>query len=207
MQIMKTAKIALPLLVGTLVLGGCHSPNPHDTSSAAAAAPVIATTPPPEGAVPAGTLAMVRTTQGIDSTRHGAGHRFTMALEGDLLGTDGKVVAANGSTIYAQLAEAKKSGRLVGKSAMTIVLTGIQIGGQIKPISTTAIKAVTEGSGRDTVRKVGAGAAIGGIAGGSDSARTGAAIGLGAAVLTSGNQIRLPVGTILEFQLTDHLVR
>ena len=33
------------------------------------------------------------------------------------------------------------------------------------------------------------------------------AIGLGTAVLTRGNQINIPAGTILDFQLADHLVR
>ncbi len=50
------------------------------------------------------------------------------------------------------------------------------------------------------------GAAIGGIAGGSDKARKGAALGLGASVLTQGNQVRIAAGTLLEFQLADHLV-
>ena len=38
----------------------------------------------------------------------------------------------------AEIVEAKKSGRLAGKSEMTILLTGIQINNQVKPISTTA---------------------------------------------------------------------
>ncbi len=48
---------------------------------------------------------------------------------------------------------------------------------------------------------------MGGIANGSTGARRGAAIGLGMSVLSQGNQIVMPSGTILDFQLADHLVR
>ena len=44
---------------------------------------------------------------------------------------------------------------------------------------------------------------VGALADGSSGARTGAKVGLGAAVLTGGNQAQIPAGTLLEFSLTE----
>ena len=76
------------------------------------------------------------------------------------------------------LAEASQSGRLVGKTELTIVLTGILIDNQIKPISSTAVSAVSsQSTGADTVRRTGSAALIGGAFSGSKGAKRGAAIG------------------------------
>ena len=196
-------RTVLVLTVCTLAVCGCKS----STGSSNLVETQVVTTPAPEGAIPAGTRLMVRTTQPLDSRRQGAGHRFNAVLEADLVGPDGAVVAKRGTTVYGQLAQAKQAGRLAGKTEMTIVLTDLLIDNKLTPIRTSAVQAVGEGAGKGTVGRVGAGAAIGGIANGSKGARRGAAIGLGTAVLTRGNQINIPAGTILDFQLADHLVR
>jgi len=151
---------------------------------------------------------MVRMTQPLNSGRQGAGTRFTATLEANLVDTDGKVVAERGATVYGQLAQAQSAGRLAGRSQMTMILTDILIDNTLVPVRTSSVQAVSQqSSGGSTVRNVGAGAAIGGIAGGSSGARRGAAIGLGGSALSRGGQINIPAGTILEFQLGDHLVK
>lgn len=47
---------------------------------------------------------------------------------------------------------------------------------------------------------------IGGLVDGSDGARTGAKVGAGAAILTKGEQINIPAGTIMETRLKTALV-
>jgi len=69
------------------------------------------------------------------------------------------------------------------------------------PIQSQGVKAVGEGSGRDTARKVGAAALVGGAFGGGSGAAKGAAIGGAAALLTRGKKVRIPKGTLLELQL------
>jgi len=184
-----------------LDVGGAPAAAPAEAPPPAEAAPPAATA---KVTVPAGTRIVVRTNELIDSKKHKAGHKFTAKLEGDLT-AEGVVVAPKGSTVYGQLVEAKKSGRLRGKSEMIIAFTDIMINNQMKPISTSQIKAVTEETGKSTAGKVAGAAAIGGLVDGSSGAKTGAKVGVGAAILTSGNEINIPAGTMLEFQLAAPL--
>jgi len=179
--------------------------------SASAAAPKQTPAPPAPApaakpavvSVPAGTLLMVRTKEALDSSRHRAGHRFTASLEEDLV-VSGTKVAPRGSNVYGQLSQDKQAGRLAGKSELTLVFTGLMIQNQIRPIRSGEVKAVTEsGSGRDTLGKVARGAVIGGLIDGSDGARTGAKVGLGVAVLTRGDTLNIPAGTLLQVPLAE----
>ena len=127
---------------------------------------------------------MLRITDTVNSRAHGEGHRFTAELEGDLV-VNGMVVAPRGSKIYGQLVKSKQSGRLRGRSKMTITFTHLMINGQLKPIQTSNIQ---------TVGKTARGAAIGALANGKKSARKGAKIGLGVAILTAGRSCQHPLG-------------
>jgi hypothetical protein len=151
--------------------------------------------------VPAGTHLMVRMSDTVNSRAHGEGHRFTAELEGDLV-VNGTVVAPRGSKVYGQLAKSEQSGRLLGRSKMTITFTHLMINGQLKPIQTSNIQTIADkGSAGDTVGKTARGAAIGALADGRDGARTGAKIGLGMAVLSAGKSINIPSGTLLDITL------
>jgi hypothetical protein len=150
--------------------------------------------------VPAGTYLMVKLDSALNSKQHKAGHKFTATLEGDIV-VNNTVVAPRGSKVYGQLTESKKSGRLAGKSEMQITLTQILINNQLKPIVTSGVKAVTDNTAKNTVGKTARFAAIGALADGKKGARTGAKVGAGVSVLTRGNQINIPAGTLLDFTL------
>ena len=154
--------------------------------------------------VPAGTRIMVETVDNLDSSRQKSGHRFRARLAGDLV-ADGKIIAPGGSILYGILAEAKKSRRAVGRAELMLTFTDITINGQLVPIQTSAIKAVTDATAKKSAGQVGRAAVIGGLADGSKGAKTGAKVGAGAAVLTGGNQVRIPPNTLLEFNLTAPL--
>ena len=118
--------------------------------------------------VPAGTHIMARMTDTVNSRAHGEGHRFTAELEGDLV-ANGTVVAPRGSKIYGQLVKSEQSGRLRGRSKMTITFTHLMINGQLKPIQTSNIQTISDkGSAGDSVGKTARGAAIGALADGRD---------------------------------------
>ncbi len=154
--------------------------------------------------VPAGTRIMVETIDTLDSSRQKAGHRFRAKLAGDLV-VDGKVVAPGGSILYGILAEAKKSRRAVGKASLILTFTDITVNGQLVPIQTSAIQAVTDATTKKSASQVARGAAIGGLADGSKGAKTGAKVGAGAAILSGGSQVRIPPNTLLEFNLAAPL--
>jgi len=85
------------------------------------------------------------------------------------------------------------------------VLTGIRIDAAIVPIQTSSAKAVTEGTGKQTAGRVARGAAVGGLVNGSKGAKSGAKVGTGASILTRGNSIYVPAGTLMEYRLAAPL--
>ena len=148
---------------------------------------------------------MVRMYDSVDTKRHKEGHRFTTALEADLV-ADGKTVAPRGSIVYGVVSQSQSAGRVVGKSSMTLRPTDILIGSRMFPIVAGEIQAVADtGSGAKTVGRTARGAAIGGLIGGSSGAKTGAKVGLGASLLSDDGQIQVAAGTLLEFHLAQPL--
>jgi hypothetical protein len=152
--------------------------------------------------VNAGTAIMVRTRDGVDTGNAKSDDRFLAVLEADLA-AGGVVIAPRGSKVYGRVADAKKARRLAGKAKLVIELTGVMVNNQLVPIMTRTLD--FDGERQGTLKKVAAGAAVGGMIDGSDGAGKGAAVGVGAAMLTKGKQIQIPPGTILEFRLSQPL--
>jgi hypothetical protein len=167
-------------------------------NAAAAAAPAKVVT------VPQGTRLTVRMSETLDSRRHSSGHRFKAQLEGALV-VEGQEVAPRGTFVYGHIFTAKQSGRVVGSSELGVEFTDIMIGDQLYPIATTGLKAQTENTGGQTARRTAAGAALGGLIDGSSGARTGAAIGAGVSIVTQGNTINIPAGTLVQTTLRQPL--
>jgi hypothetical protein len=135
------------------------------------------TGPAPTLSVPAGTRLVVRMSDSVDSSRHGAGHRFRGQLESAVV-IDGVTVLPRGTTVDDVL----------------------------HPISTEGMNAQTSGEGARTVGRTARAAAIGGLIDGSSGARTGAKVGAGVSILTSGASVNVPRGTIVETSLRVALV-
>ena len=154
--------------------------------------------------VPAGTRLVIRTTDTIDSSQHGAGHRFRGQLEGALV-VDGVTAIPRGSWVHGRISQANQAGRVAGSSELAAEFTDIMVDDQLLPISTGTLAAQASGEAGRTVRRTARNAALGGLIGGSSGARTGAAVGAGAALLTSGASVNIPRGTILETTLSAAL--
>ncbi|GLS82801.1 hypothetical protein [Paraferrimonas haliotis] len=154
--------------------------------------------------LPSGTPITVTMTSGVNTRQHSAGHRFTAVLEHDL-SADGQTIAKRGDKVFGVVADAGQSRRVAGTSNLTIEFTELLINNQMHSISSTAISAVTDNTAKDTVGRSARFAAVGGLANGSKGAKDAAKVGLGVSVLTSGNGINIPEGTLLEFQLAAPL--
>jgi hypothetical protein len=150
--------------------------------------------------VPAGTRLVVRTNTSLNSKQHKAGHKFMAKLEADLV-VEERVIAPRGSTLYGVISASKQSGRLVGKSTIELTFTDIMLNNQMLPIKTSGVKTLTEATGKNTVSKTARAAAVGGLIDGSSGAKTGAKVGLGLSVLSRGNSVNIPAGTMLELQI------
>ena len=79
--------------------------------------------------------------------------------------------------------------------------TDIMVDDQLYPIATKDLSAQTAGEGKKTVGRTARVAAVGGLAGGSSGAKTGAKVGVGVSVLTKGESVNVPAGTLLETTL------
>jgi hypothetical protein len=150
--------------------------------------------------VPAGTRLVIRTTETVDSSRHGAGHRFRGQLEGAIV-VDGVQVIPRGTFVHGRVTQSGQSGRLAGSSNLAIEFTDLMIDDVLVPISTSGLQAQGQNEAARTVGRTARAAAIGGLIDGSSGARTGAKVGAGASILTSGSSINVPRGTILEVNL------
>ena len=84
---------------------------------------------------------------------------------------------------------------------MTMEFTEIMVDDQLYPIATDSLSAQTGGEGKKTVGRTARVAAVGGLAGGSSGAKKGAKVGAGVSLLTKGESLNVPAGTILETTL------
>jgi hypothetical protein len=169
-------------------------------SSGVETAELYQSTAPDSITVPAGTRLVIRTTDSIDSRRHGAGHRFRGQLESALV-VDGQTVASLGTFVHGRIVQASQAGRLVGSSELAVEFTDILINDQLVPIRTGDLQAQGSGEAGRTIGRTARAAAIGGLIGGSSGARTGAAVGAGASLVTRGSSVNIPRGTIVETRL------
>ena len=150
--------------------------------------------------VPAGTRLVVRMVDSIDSKRHNVGHKFRGQLEGAIV-VGGVTVAPKGTFLYGTITAAQQSGRAAGKSTLAMEFTDIMIDDQLYPIATEGLAAQTGGEGKKTAGRTARAAAVGGLIDGSSGAKTGAKVGLGASILTGGESLNVPAGTLLETAL------
>ena len=152
--------------------------------------------------LPVGTTLVIRIADTLDPSKQAEGHKFTAKLESAVV-IDGVTVVPVDSNVYGVVLEATKSRRLAGKASIKLGVTDIRINGVMHKIKTTALTGVGEQTAKKSAGQVGKWAAVGALADGSSGAKTGAKVGLGAAVLTGGNQAQIPAGTLLEFSLTE----
>ena len=170
-------------------------------SDGVATAQQMAATPGPSATeVPAGTRLVIRMADSVDTKRHKAGHKFRGQLEGALV-HNGVTVAPRGTFLYGTITSAKSAGRAVGSASLSMEFTDIMIDDQLYPIATEGLAAQSDGQGKRTAGRTARAAALGGLIDGSSGARTGAKVGLGASILTSGDSINIPAGTLLETTL------
>lgn len=162
--------------------------------------------------VPAGTKVSVRTEDTIDSATAAEGQTYAAEVADDVLDADGNVVIPRGSNAQIVIRSASKGGRIHGTSDLVLDLQSISVEGQQYLISTTDVQETGRhgvGANKRTAEMTGGGAALGAIIGAIAGGGKGAAIGAGAGagggaltqILTKGGSIRVPVETVLTFQL------
>jgi BON domain-containing protein len=192
--------------------------NQTTVGGEAAAAAAAATAPPPPEekpqpiVVPAGTVLVVQTTQGLSSKTSQAGQPFSASLAQPVT-VGGRTAIPEGSKVSGTVVTAKAKGKVKGEGQLDLKLTSISAHDQTFPIETVVLSSTVKGKGKRTAATTGGGAAggalIGGIAGGGKGAAIGAGIGAAAGFLggtfTGNKQVEVPAESALSFTLAQPL--
>lgn len=168
------------------------------TAAPTAAAPAAVAPPEAAAAKPslaAGSKIQVRITATVDSTVNKVGSKFTGVLMAELRAGD-VVLAPAGALVAGELAAGTAP-----QPALQLVLTGITINGQVKPLATDDVIAVSAPMTKKNLKSTAFGAALGAIGGGTEGAAKGAGGGALAAVIVKGDRVNVPATSVLEFQL------
>jgi len=177
--------------------------------------PVAAAPAPPRwsGELPAGTNLVVRLIDSVDSDVNRVGQTFAASLDEPVM-MNGGVVIPRGVDVVVKLVDSKESGKLTGRSELTLDLVSVKVDGRPVDINTQTVSRESSSRGERTAKVAGGtaavGAIIGAIAGGGKGAAIGAAAGgaagAGAEVVTKGQRVKIPSETRLTF-VTDTPVR
>jgi len=192
------------------------APNRSEIYRPAPAEPLPPPLPEPRRAgveLPAGTNLVVRMIDGVDSQVNRVGQTFAASLDEPVM-LNGETVIARGADVVVKLVDSRESGKLTGRSELTLDLVSVKVDGRMVDINTQTVSKESASRGARTAKVAGGtaavGAIIGAIAGGGKGAAigagAGAAAGAGAEVVTAGQRVKIPSETRLTFIL-DNAVR
>ncbi|MDE1176199.1 MAG: BON domain-containing protein [Edaphobacter sp.] len=184
---------------------------------APAPVPVAPPPPPPPPAfrtvtIPSGTTIPVRLTQTLDSGTTQQGQSFSGTVATDIM-ADGLVAIRQGTTVSGRVSAVQEAAHYKGNSLLTIELVSIDRRGEPLAVSSDPYSVEGKGRGKNTMAKVGGGAAIGAIIGALAGGGKGAAIGsvagggvgAGANTVTRGEQVKIPSESLVNFKINNTL--
>jgi len=159
--------------------------------------------------IPSGTVLTIRMVDSVDSERDRVGQTFNASLDEPVLDPSGRTLVPRGSDVVVKLVDDVQSGKIEGRTVLTLDIVSLRVNGREVDVDTVAI---TEQSSSRTARSgkviggtAALGAIIGAIAGGGKGAAIGAGAGAGAGtvaqVATKGQRVRIPSETRLTFTL------
>jgi hypothetical protein len=195
------------LLVFFWMSVACSSKPPSDDAQAAPASSILDNK---QVTLPSGTVVTVRLGHAVGSKISTNGDHFT-ATVAKPVSVGGKVVVPAGAEASGRVVEAVPQGRFKGASVLRLILESVTVNGEVRDVKTSSVSHSLKGKGKRTATLIGggagAGALIGGLAGGGKGALIGAAAGAGAgtagAAYTGNKEIVLPSESILSFTLTE----
>ncbi len=162
------------------------------------------------GEIPAGTQIVVRLIDPVDSERDNLGQTYRASVDEPVV-VNGQTMIPRGSDAVATLIDAQKSGKIEGKTVLTLDLKTLTVNNRPYNIVTTGVSQASDSRGARSAKVIGGtaalGAIIGAIAGGGKGAAigagSGAAVGTAAEVATSGQKVKVPAETRLTFTLQN----
>jgi len=169
--------------------------------------------PPSSIQIPAATEVVVRLIDPVDSARDSLHKLYRASVDQPIASPQGDVLVPRGADAQVTLVEAKQSGRLAGKTELTLALSSLTINRQSYDVASSSVSEASSSRTGKSAKMIGglasAGAVIGALAGGGKGAAIGAGSGAGLGalgqVLTSGQRVKVPAETRLSFRLQESL--
>ena len=192
------------------------APAPTETAQVAPAPAPPPPPPPPQPEtlqIPAGTPIAIRTVSSLSTKTNKTGEPFSATLASALV-VNGVTIAKRGSTVNGTIIDSDPGGRVKGVASITLGITRIRTAdGQSLAVSASTVQIDAKSTkGKDAAKigvGAGAGALIGGIAGGGKGAGIGALVGGGAGtgvvLATRGGPAVVPSETVLNVKLSAPL--
>lgn len=157
----------------------------------------------------AGSEVTIRMIDSVDSERDRMGATFRASVDEPVLDANGNTLIPRGADAVVKLVDDEQSGKLAGKTVLTLNLMSVQVNGQPVEINTQNVSEQSASRTARSAKVIGGtavvGAIIGAIAGGGKGAAIGTAAGAGAGtvaqVATKGQRVRIPSETRLTFTL------
>jgi hypothetical protein len=158
--------------------------------------------------LPAGTVLAVRMIDPVDSEVSRVGETFRASIDEPVV-VGSEQVIPRGADVVVKLVDDKQSGKISGKTELTLDLVSVFVNGRIVDVNTQAVTRESSSRTGRSEKVIGGtaalGAIIGAIAGGGKGAAIGAASGAGvgtaAQVATKGQRVHIPSETRLTFTL------
>ena len=148
----------------------------------------------------------------VDSEHDRLGQTYRASIDEPVV-VDGQTIIPRGADVVAKLVDDRQSGKLEGRTVLTLDLMQVQVNGRMVDVNTSDVTQQSGSRGARSGKVIGGttalGAIIGAIAGGGKGAAigaaSGAAVGTGAQVMTKGQRVRIPSETRLTFTLQQSL--
>jgi len=158
--------------------------------------------------LPAGTVLTVRMVDPVDSQVSRVGETFRASIDEPVVVGNEQVIP-RGADVVVKLVDDKQSGKISGKTELTLDLVSVFVNGKIVDVNTQSISRESSSRTGRSEKVIGGtaalGAIIGALAGGGKGAAIGAASGAGvgtaAQVATKGQRVHIPSETRLTFTL------
>jgi hypothetical protein len=149
---------------------------------------------PPQQTIASGTVLTIRMVDSVDSERDSVGKTFRASLDEPVMDPGGNTMVPRGSDVIVELVDDQQSGKIEGRTVLTLDVVSLNINGRDVPIDTVSVTQQSDSRGAKSGKVIGGkGAAIG--------AASGAGAGTAVQVMTKGQRVRIPSETRLTFTL------
>ena len=155
-------------------------------------------------------MVSLRMIDSVDSQTARLGDQFRASIEDPVI-VNGETVIPRGADVNVRLVDDKQSGKISGRTVLTLAITTLSINGRTVDVTTGDVQQASSSRGARSAKVIGGatalgaiiGAAAGGGKGAAIGAGSGAAIGTGAEVATKGQRVKIPSESRLTFTLSN----